>query len=156
LPCFPLHPAGSQTWIYCSWGGRDATATCNMPVKFAGLPDGIFWNQIRVNFVGYCNGRCWSILWPFGPFYGQLMYFMDILYICLSSGIFFHFGILHEDNLATLVVCFPGMKHFLLTQLFKISDFLINFLCMLFNPRKSMDEVKVLAQRCRRRRFLLV
>jgi hypothetical protein len=34
--------------------------------------------QIRVNIGGYCNGRCWYILWTFGPFYGLLVYFMDI------------------------------------------------------------------------------
>jgi hypothetical protein len=34
--------------------------------------------QICVNFGGPCNGRCWYILWTFGPFYCLLIYFMDI------------------------------------------------------------------------------
>jgi hypothetical protein len=32
-------------------------------------------------FMGSCNGRCWSILWPFGLFYGHLVYFKDLWYI---------------------------------------------------------------------------
>jgi hypothetical protein len=37
--------------------------------------------QIWVNFGGYCNGRFWYILWPFGQFSGHLIYFMAIWYI---------------------------------------------------------------------------
>jgi hypothetical protein len=47
-----------------------------------GLPDGIFSNQKNktffVNFGGPCNVRCWYILWPFGIFYGHLVYFIAI------------------------------------------------------------------------------
>jgi hypothetical protein len=36
---------------------------------------------IWVHFGGSCNGRrCWCILWPFGLFYGHLIYFMDLWY----------------------------------------------------------------------------
>jgi hypothetical protein len=35
--------------------------------------------QIWVNFAGSCNGRGWYILWTLIPFYGLLLYFMDIL-----------------------------------------------------------------------------
>jgi hypothetical protein len=37
--------------------------------------------QIRVNFGGTFNGRCWYILWPFGIFYCHLVYFIVIRYI---------------------------------------------------------------------------
>jgi hypothetical protein len=47
--------------------------------------------QIWVNFVGSCNGRCWYILWTLGPFYGLLLYFMDIWYSSWKFGIFFPF-----------------------------------------------------------------
>jgi hypothetical protein len=33
---------------------------------------------IWVNFGGSCNGSCWYILWPFGLFYGHLVYFVAI------------------------------------------------------------------------------
>jgi hypothetical protein len=37
---------------------------------------------------------CWFILWPFGIFYGHLVYFMGIWYILWAFGIFYgHFGI---------------------------------------------------------------
>jgi hypothetical protein len=35
---------------------------------------------IWVNFGGSCNGRCWSILWPFGLFYGHWVNFVAIWY----------------------------------------------------------------------------
>jgi hypothetical protein len=35
---------------------------------------------IRVHFWGSCNGRYWYNLWPFGIFYGTLVYFVVILY----------------------------------------------------------------------------
>jgi hypothetical protein len=44
--------------------------------------------QIWVNFVGYCNGRCWYSLRPFGIFYNHLLYIMAILYIFWLFGIF--------------------------------------------------------------------
>jgi hypothetical protein len=46
--------------------------------------------QIWVNLGGFCDGRSWYILWPFGIFYGHLVYFT-------------RFGILCQENLATLV-----------------------------------------------------
>jgi hypothetical protein len=57
----------------------------------SGLPDGILFKpkiQIWVNFGGSCNGRCWYILWTFGPFYGHLVHFTDIWYILCLFGIF--------------------------------------------------------------------
>jgi hypothetical protein len=36
--------------------------------------------QIWVNFGGSCDGRWWYILWTLGPFYGLLLYFMDLWY----------------------------------------------------------------------------
>jgi hypothetical protein len=35
---------------------------------------------IWINFWGSCNGKCWYILWPFGLFYGPLIYFMTTWY----------------------------------------------------------------------------
>jgi hypothetical protein len=36
--------------------------------------------QIWANIGEFCNGRCWYILRTFGPFYGLLLYFMEIWY----------------------------------------------------------------------------
>jgi hypothetical protein len=47
--------------------------------------------QIWVNFGELCNRRCWYTLWTLGPFYGLLLYFMDIWYSSLKFGIFFPF-----------------------------------------------------------------
>jgi hypothetical protein len=44
--------------------------------------------QIRANFGGSCNGRCWYILWTFGLFYGHLVYFKDIWSILWTFGLF--------------------------------------------------------------------
>jgi hypothetical protein len=41
---------------------------------------------IGVNFGRSWNGRCWFMLWPFGMFYGHLVYFMAIWYMYLISG----------------------------------------------------------------------
>jgi hypothetical protein len=48
----------------------------------AGLPDGILSNQkyILVNLAGSCEGKCWSILLPFGLFYDHSVYFEAIWY----------------------------------------------------------------------------
>jgi hypothetical protein len=35
-------------------------------------------NPNWVNFGGSFNGKCWYILWTLGPFYGLLLYFIDI------------------------------------------------------------------------------
>jgi hypothetical protein len=61
------------------------------------LPDGMFKTKFKpkiltwVNFGGSCKGRCWYILWTLGPFYGLLIYFMDIRYSSWKFGIFFPF-----------------------------------------------------------------
>jgi hypothetical protein len=47
----------------------------------AGLPDGLFSNQkiqIWVNLGRPWNLKSWNILWPFGMYYGHLVYLMDI------------------------------------------------------------------------------
>jgi hypothetical protein len=56
--------------------------------------------QIWVNFGGSCNGRWRHILWTFGPFYGLLLYFMDIWYIVAGGNLvyFSRFGILHQEK----------------------------------------------------------
>jgi hypothetical protein len=54
--------------------------------------------QIWVNFRGPCNGRCWYIVCTLGPFYGLLLYFMDIWYSSWKFGIFSRFGILCEEK----------------------------------------------------------
>jgi hypothetical protein len=36
---------------------------------------------IWVNFGGPWNGKCWSILWPFGIYYGNSVYFMAIWWV---------------------------------------------------------------------------
>jgi hypothetical protein len=36
--------------------------------------------QFWENLGGSCKGRCWYILWTLGPFYGLLLYFIDIWY----------------------------------------------------------------------------
>jgi hypothetical protein len=51
------------------------------------LPDGII-IQIWVNFGGSCNKRCLYIIWPFGLFYGHVVNFIDIWYICPRFCIF--------------------------------------------------------------------
>jgi hypothetical protein len=45
---------------------------------------------IWVNFGGSCNGSHFLLL-TFGELYGQFVYFMVVLYILLSFGIFFPF-----------------------------------------------------------------
>jgi hypothetical protein len=51
-------------------------------VSGPGLPDGIFSNPkipIWANVGGYCNGRCWYMMWPLGlVFYGHFVYFVAI------------------------------------------------------------------------------
>jgi hypothetical protein len=44
--------------------------------------------SIWVHFGGFCNGKSWHILDPFGLFYGHWKYFMAIWYILWSFGIF--------------------------------------------------------------------
>jgi hypothetical protein len=59
---------------------------------------------IWVNFGGYCNGSCGSILWPFwsilrslGTVGGHLVYFMVIWYI-------FGFGMLYQEKYGNPVI----------------------------------------------------
>jgi hypothetical protein len=47
----------------------------------------------------------WYILWPFGIFYGHLVYFMAVWYILWPFGIFYghlvyfpHFGLLYQEK----------------------------------------------------------
>jgi hypothetical protein len=54
--------------------------------------------QIWVNFEGSCSGRCWYILWTLGPFYGLLLYFMDIWYSSWKFGVFSPFGYLVKEK----------------------------------------------------------
>jgi hypothetical protein len=59
--------------------------------------------RIWVNFGGSFDGRRWYILWPFGLFYGHLVYFMAIWYILWLFGIFFpRFGMLHREKSGNL------------------------------------------------------
>jgi hypothetical protein len=44
--------------------------------------------QICVNFGSSCNGRCWYMLWPFGIFFGHLVYFLVIWFIFWSFGMY--------------------------------------------------------------------
>jgi hypothetical protein len=61
-------------------------------------------NPILVIFGRSCNRRCWSILRPFGIFYGHLRHFMAIRYIMWLFGIFFIVLVCcTKKNLATLV-----------------------------------------------------
>jgi hypothetical protein len=39
-----------------------------------------------------------KILWTLGPFYGLLLYFMDIWYSSWKFGNFFRFGILYQEK----------------------------------------------------------
>jgi hypothetical protein len=56
--------------------------------SYSWLPDGIFSNQIWVNFEGPCNGKCRHNLRPFGPFCRKLVYFVAIWSILQKFGIF--------------------------------------------------------------------
>jgi hypothetical protein len=75
-----------------------------------GLPDGISSNrksQFRcILYIGSCSGRCWYIYWPFGLFYGHLVYFVAIGYILWPLGTYiFPFLVCRtKTNLATLTL----------------------------------------------------
>jgi hypothetical protein len=71
----------------------------SLSVCRTGLPDAIF--SIWVNFGGSCNRRYWYILWPFGLFYGHLVYAVDIWSMLWPYNIYYgflvyfsHFGML--------------------------------------------------------------
>jgi uncharacterized membrane protein YiaA len=67
-----------------------------------GLPDGLFLNQ-NPNLGKFWRALELYILWPFGLFYVQLVYFMDIWFILWYVGIFFTILVCcTEKNLATL------------------------------------------------------
>jgi hypothetical protein len=64
--------------------------------------------QIWVIFGGSCKGRCWYILWTLGPFFGLLLYFMDIWYSLWKIGIFIPVLVFcTKKNLATLCTIGP-------------------------------------------------
>jgi hypothetical protein len=55
--------------------------------------------QIWVNFGGYCYGKSWYILWPFGLFYGHWKYFLWPFGIfCGNWYIFRRLGILDRGK----------------------------------------------------------
>jgi hypothetical protein len=60
---------------------------------------GKFWRDL------YVNGRCWSILWPFGLFFSNLVYLVAIWYILWLFGIYplFWYNVTSKKNLATLI-----------------------------------------------------
>jgi hypothetical protein len=85
----------------------------------SGLPDGIlaysmaiwyirwyvFKKKAWVNFGGPWHEKRWYILWPFGLYYGRLVYFMDIWYIlwqfCNLVAIWYTFpcfGLLNKET----------------------------------------------------------
>jgi hypothetical protein len=76
------------------------------------LPDGIhifktknpnfgkFWRVLQWNMLVYFTA-IWSILRPFGQFYGHLVYYMAIFVVLWYN--FSHFGMLYPKDLATLV-----------------------------------------------------
>jgi hypothetical protein len=77
-----------QIWV--NFGGSCNGRCRYILVNFGGSCNGRCW-YILVNFGGSCNGRCWYILWTLGPFYGLLLYFMDIWYRSWKFGKFFPF-----------------------------------------------------------------
>jgi hypothetical protein len=59
---------------------------------------------ICVKFGGRWNGKFYYIVWPFGIFFGHLVYFMAVWYSLRSLGIFFLFWyVWTKKNLATLI-----------------------------------------------------
>jgi hypothetical protein len=60
---------------------------------------------VWVNFGGYCNRRCWYILWTVGQSYGHLIYFMTIWHSLWQFGtcIFAVLVCCTKKNLATLL-----------------------------------------------------
>jgi hypothetical protein len=101
----------------------------------AGLPDGIFSNQkileglamedVGIHIVwpfGLFYGHLvyftsiWSILCPFGLFYGHMVHYVSIWYILwlFSTYIFARFGMLYQENLLILQ---PGKPEPILSKL---------------------------------------
>jgi hypothetical protein len=64
----------SQVEPACS---HERRAESDVPGDLQGCKMAYFQTKIPilVNFGGSCNGKCWYILWPFGLFYGHLVYF---------------------------------------------------------------------------------
>jgi hypothetical protein len=75
---------------------EQANVLCGVARWFNFIPKIKIW----ANFDGSCNRRCWYILWTLGPFYGPLLYFMDILYnsCYVVWYIFSRFGILFREK----------------------------------------------------------
>jgi hypothetical protein len=76
------------------WGPREGLVTTRVARCFVFKPKIQLWK----NFGGSCNGRCWHILLTLRPFYGLLLYFMDIRYICDNLVYFSRFGILFQEK----------------------------------------------------------
>jgi hypothetical protein len=62
-------------------------------------------SQFGKKILGPQIGKCWYILWPFGIFYGHMVYFMTIWYIlwpfgtfCVNLVHFSGFGIKHQEK----------------------------------------------------------
>jgi hypothetical protein len=68
-----------------SWSKVIATVGGKNNYSVPGLPDGIPILKPKIpiwaNFGGSCNGRCWYILWPFGIFLSNSVYFVAFWYI---------------------------------------------------------------------------
>jgi hypothetical protein len=63
------------------------------------LPDGIFSkNPYLGKFWKFFRWKMLVFLWPFGLFYGQMVYVLVIWYIFWLFGIFFHFGMLYREE----------------------------------------------------------
>jgi hypothetical protein len=57
----------------------------------------VFKPKIQI-WEGLANGRCWYTLWTLGPFYGILLYFMDMVKFVEIRYILSHFGILYQEK----------------------------------------------------------
>jgi hypothetical protein len=78
------------------------TETGNKKIRFARWHTFKPKIQIWENFGGTCNGRFWYILWPFGLFYGHLVYFVADWYTYLVA-IFVYFIVIWY--IFSLLVC---------------------------------------------------
>jgi hypothetical protein len=83
-------------------GIPDTRQKLSPPTRTSGLPDGIFLNQIRVNFRG--SGILEGLEMDYvGIVCGHLVYFAAIWYVLWSLGMFFPVLVCcNKENLATL------------------------------------------------------